>query len=206
MLPDPLHPALVHFPIVLALLAPLLAAGFLWAIAKGRVPARAWLAVVVLQAVILGSGWLTAETGEDQEERVERVVRESVIKEHEEAAEWFLWIAGLTLPLAGAGLLAGRLGSAGRGLALAGTLVTALTVARVGHTGGELVYKHGAALAYLDGPTTAKVLRRKTMKKLLSGTGIEIILGEDASPTSGSGGSADESSDSSHRPQGGREY
>ena len=32
MLLDPLHPALVHFPIVRALLAPLLAAGSPWAI------------------------------------------------------------------------------------------------------------------------------------------------------------------------------
>lgn len=82
MLPDPLHPALVHFPIVLAVLAPLLAAGFLWAIHTSRLPARAWLAVVVLQAVIVGAGWLTAETGEEQEERVERVVRETTIEEH----------------------------------------------------------------------------------------------------------------------------
>lgn len=168
MLPDPLHPALVHFPIVLALLAPLLAAGFLWAIQSGRLPARAWLAVVVLQAVIFGSAWVTAETGEEEEERVERVVREDPIEEHEEAAEWFIWIAAVTLPIAGAGVLNGSPGTGARVLAVVGTVLTALAVARVGHTGGELVYRHGAALAYLEGPAAAEVFGRKAVGKLIS--------------------------------------
>ncbi len=170
MLPDPLHPALVHFPIVLALLAPLLAGGFFWAIQTGRLPARAWLAVIALQAVIFGSAWFTAETGEEEEERVERVVREDPIEEHEEAAEWFIWIAGLTLPIAGAGIFAGSPGTGARALAVVGTLVAAAAVAQVGHTGGELVYKHGAAVAYLDGPEAAQVFGRKAIKKLLSET------------------------------------
>ena len=169
MLPDPLHPALVHFPIVLALLAPLLAAGFLWAIHTRRLPARAWMAVVVLQAVIYGAGWGTAQAGHKEEERVERVVQEDPIEEHEEAAEWFLWITGLTLPIAGAGLLSGGLGAGARGLALAGTVLAALAVARVGHTGGQLVYKYGAATAYLDSPTAAEVLTRSALGKLLPG-------------------------------------
>ena len=47
MLPDPLHPALVHFPIVLALLAPAIAAVLFWAIHTRRLPVRAWLAVIL---------------------------------------------------------------------------------------------------------------------------------------------------------------
>ena len=168
MLPDPLHPALVHFPIVLAMLAPLLAGGFFWAIQTGRLPARAWIAVIALQAVIFGAAWFTAETGEEEEERVERIVGHDPIEEHEEAAEWFIWIAGLTLPIAGAGIFAGSPGTGARALAVAGTLVAALAVARVGHTGGELVYEHGAALAYLEGPTAAEVFGRKAVGKLIS--------------------------------------
>ncbi|MFO0691744.1 MAG: DUF2231 domain-containing protein [Myxococcota bacterium] len=173
-MPDPLHPAVVHFPIVLALLAPFIAGAVFWAIHTRRLPARAWLAVVVLQVLIAGAGWWTAETGEEEEERVERVVREDPIEEHEEAAEWFIRIAGGTAVVAGAGLLAGGIGTGARGLALVGTLLAALAVARVGHTGGELVYEHGAALAYLDGPTVTKAMSRKAMKKLLSGSGIDI--------------------------------
>lgn len=192
MLPDPLHPAVVHFPIVLALLAPFIALAVFWAIQTRRLPARAWLAVVLLQALIAGAGWMTAETGEEEEERVERVVREDPIEEHEEAAEWFIRIAGGTAVVAGAGLLAGGIGTGARGLALVGTLLAALAVARVGHTGGELVYRHGAALAYLDGPTVTKAMSRKAMKKLLSGTGIEIpavLDGKGAGSSDGANGS-----------------
>lgn len=198
MLPDPLHPAVVHFPIVLALLAPAIAIGLFWAIQTRRLPARAWLAIVLLQAVIAGSGWLTAETGEEEEERVERIVREDPIEEHEEAAEWFIWIAGLTLPLTAVGLLPGGLGTAGRGLAFAGTLAAALAVAQVGHTGGELVYKHGAALAYLDGPTVTQAMGRKAMKKLLAGSAIELPPVLDGS----GGGSGDASNDAGQNRRG----
>lgn len=196
MLPDPLHPAVVHFPIVLALLAPIIALALLWAIQTRRLPARAWIAVVLLQALIAGAGWWTAETGEEEEERVERVVREDPIEEHEEAAEWFIRIAGGTAVVAAAGLLAGGIGTGARGLALLGTLVAAVAVARVGHTGGELVYRHGAALAYLDGPTVTKAMSRKAMKKLLSGTGIEIPAVLDGKGA----GSGDGANDSGQNP------
>lgn len=42
MLPNPLHPAVVHFPIVLAVLLPLFVIGALWAIRRGAAPLRAW--------------------------------------------------------------------------------------------------------------------------------------------------------------------
>ena len=42
MLPDPLHPAVVHFPIVLMVLLPFVAASALWAIRRGARPVRAW--------------------------------------------------------------------------------------------------------------------------------------------------------------------
>jgi uncharacterized membrane protein len=161
MLPDPLHPALVHFPIVLALLAPVIAIGLLLAIRTGRLPARAWLGVVVLQAILVGVGWGTAETGHNEEDRVERIVREDPIEEHEEAAERFLWIAGLALPLAAAGLAAGGVGAGGRMLTVVALVVAAGAVAQVGHTGGELVYRHGAANAYLDAATSARTLEAR---------------------------------------------
>lgn len=46
MNPMPLHPALVHVPLGLAVLLPLLTAGVAWAVWTGRLPIRAWLAVV----------------------------------------------------------------------------------------------------------------------------------------------------------------
>lgn len=187
MLPDPLHPALVHFPIVLALLAPLLAAGFLFAIQTRRLPARAWLAVIALQLSIVASGWLTAETGEEEEERVERVVAEEPIEEHEEAAEAFLWISGIAVPIAVAGLVPGGVGAAARVLALVASLAAGAAVARVGHTGGLLVYEHGAAIAYLDGAAGAEALGRSVVGRLLSG-GREGSQASDESTGDGDSG------------------
>jgi uncharacterized membrane protein len=148
MLPDPLHPAIVHFPVVLAVFAPLLAALALWAIQTGRTSRWTWIGIVVLQILVVGSGWIAMETGENEEDRVERVVAERHIEEHEEAAERFLTLAALALPLAAAGLLAGRLGTINRGLTLALTLAALAAAADTGHKGGELVYRHGAASAY----------------------------------------------------------
>ncbi len=160
MLPDPLHPAVVHLPIALAILLPGLAVLGLFLIYKGFIPARSWVLIVLLQAILVGSGWLALETGEDEEERVEHVVAERFIEAHEEAAERFMWIAGLCLLACGAGLLPARAGSWGQ---IAGTIATFGVLAAgisVGHAGGELVYKHGAASAYLDGAGTAAKVER----------------------------------------------
>ena len=148
MLPDPLHPAVVHLPIALALLVPMVA---LFALLGGRVgiaPARGWLFVVLIQALLVGSAWLAVETGEDQEERVEKVVAERHIEEHEEAAEWLLRAAAVVLLAVGAGLAPGRIGSVARPLGFVLSLGVAAAAANVGHTGGLLVYQHGAASAY----------------------------------------------------------
>jgi uncharacterized membrane protein len=150
MLPDPLHPAIVHLPIALAILIPGLALLGMILISKGFLPVRAWGFVVLLQVLLLGSGWLAVETGEDQEERIERIVAERHIEDHEEAAERFLFAAGLGLLALGTGLLPERAGTIGR---VAGVLVTFAVFAAglsVGHSGGDLVYKHGAASAYVD--------------------------------------------------------
>jgi hypothetical protein len=149
MLPDPLHPAVVHFPVVLAFLLPLFVAGGFWALRRGVAPGRAWLLPTVVAAALAASAWVSVETGEATDERVERVVNESAIDAHEELAEVFLATsAGITL-IAAAGLLGGLAGRIARFATLAGSL--ALT--RVGHTGGQLVYKYGAASAYA-GPGT----------------------------------------------------
>lgn len=154
MIPDPLHPAIVHFPIVLGVLAPLLAAGVFWAIQSDRLPRRRWLGVVIFQTVLVGAVWVATETGEHEEDRVERVVAERHIEEHEEAAERFLLLAALVLPLAAAGMLSGRIGAINRALTIALSLGVLGAAGYTGHSGGELVYRHGAAAAYVQ-PGTA---------------------------------------------------
>ncbi len=148
MLPDPLHPAVVHFPIVLAVLIPPLALLVVWAIRSGHVPARAWLSVVVLQLLLWGAAWAALETGESDEERVERAVAERYIEDHEDSAERFLLLALLGIPIAVVGLLRGMPGAVAQVLTVFVALAALGAVAITGHSGGELVYRHGAASAY----------------------------------------------------------
>jgi hypothetical protein len=115
MLPNPPHPAVVHFPVVLAVLLPFCAAGALWAIRRGTTPRRAWVIPVALSLALAGSAWVAVETGEAQDERVERVERvvaERLLEAHEEAAELFLALSGGLTLLVVAGLVGGRVVSA----------------------------------------------------------------------------------------------
>ena len=149
LIPDPLHPAVVHFPIALSVLVPLLALLSLFAIARSFVPERAWAVVVLAQALLVGSAWLAHDTGHDEEDRVERVVDEHYIEEHEEAADWMLWLGVGALPLVSAGLLPGRRGRIARIAGAAATFLVLAAAVRAGHLGGKLVYEHGAASAYV---------------------------------------------------------
>jgi len=147
-MPDPLHPAIVHFPIVLAMMTPFIAAGTFWSIQTQRLPGRSWLGIVIVQVLVVASIFAATVTGEREEERVERVVSEHHIEEHEEAGERVRLLAILVLPLAGAGMLAGRIGLINRGLTVALSLAVLVAAVLTGKSGGELVYKHGAAAAY----------------------------------------------------------
>ncbi len=155
MIPDPIHPAIVHFPIVFVVLLPAAALAATVLIARGRPARRTWGWVVGLAVVLSASSWVAVRTGEQQEERVESVVAESVLHEHEEAGERFLALTGATALLLAIGLVPGRAGRLARytgALATVGLLAAGL---QVGHSGGALVYEHGAAQAYVRGGTGA---------------------------------------------------
>ena len=167
MLPNPLHPAVVHFPIVLAVLLPLVALAALWAIRRGAPARRTWAIPVVVAGALTLSAWVALQTGSAEEERVEGVVSERVIHEHEEAAERFLVLSGILLLVAGAGLAGGTLGRSGRLLATVGTLGVVWAGVEVGAAGGELVYRHGAASAYAqDAGRTASPAARSERGEL----------------------------------------
>ena len=150
MLPDPLHPAIVHLPIALAILVPLVALFALAATRLGFLPVTSWAFVLLLQGLLFGSAWVAMETGEEEEERVEKVVAERHIEDHEESAERLLIASGVVLLVIGAGLAPGRAGALARPLGLALSLGVAALAADVGHSGGMLVYEHGAAAAYTN--------------------------------------------------------
>lgn len=163
-LPSPLHPLVVHLPIALTILAPLAALVSLYAIRRGANPLRTWGVTVGLLAMLTGSAWLALETGEREEEVVEPVVREANLETHEEAAEAFLLASGVVLLIAGAGLLRGSAGTWSRRVAAVATLGLVGAGWQVGHSGGALVYRDGAASAYrnADGTPRAAVADAST--------------------------------------------
>jgi len=150
MLPEPLHPAVVHLPMALAVLVPPLALAWTYAIAKGLLSPRSWATIALLQVLGTGSAWLALETGEADEERVERVVAERHIEAHEEAGERFLLFSGGAVLMVAAGLLPGSAGLVGRLLGTLGAFAALAAAVQVGHSGGELVYRHGAGSAYSE--------------------------------------------------------
>lgn len=150
MLPTPLHPAVVHFPIVLALVLPFVLAGAWFAIRRyGVAPARVWLVAVAFSTALFLATWTAVRTGQAQEEKVEDAIGgERVLHSHEEAAERLFLAAGLLLVITPLGLMAGLVGRLGRGAAGIASLAAIAVMVPVGKSGGELVYRHGAARAY----------------------------------------------------------
>lgn len=148
MIPNPLHPSLVHFPIVFAVLLPLVAIGALWMIGRGAAPRRAWLLPTALAAALTLSAFFAVRSGKAQEERVEDIVGRQPLDSHEESAELFMVLSGVLVVVTGAGLAPGLTGRAARLVATLGAFGLLGAGYNVGRSGGELVYQHGAASAY----------------------------------------------------------
>lgn len=160
MLPNPLHPAVVHFPVVLAFLLPLFAAGAVWAIRRGARPRRAWSIPLGIAVALAASAWAAVESGEEQGERVEQVVAEQPLEAHEEMAEALLASSAALVVIAAAGLLGGLAGRAARIATAVGSVALMVVTARVGHSGGQLVYQYGAASAYTTSSAAGSVAPR----------------------------------------------
>ena len=95
MLPNPLHPAIVHFPVVLAFLLPVTIVVALWAIGRELGSSRVGRSVRD-RGRARGKRLGGRRDGEAQDERVERVVAEAPLSAHEEWPRLF-WPAPLVL-------------------------------------------------------------------------------------------------------------
>jgi uncharacterized membrane protein len=62
MLPDPLHPAVVHFPMVFVVLLPIFAAVALWLIHRGRDARRSWALPLLLSVALALSAYMALQT------------------------------------------------------------------------------------------------------------------------------------------------
>ena len=171
----PLHPVVVHFPIVLAVLLPISSVWALWAIRKGTTPRRAWSVPAAMAVALALSALVAVKTGETQDERVESVVAEQPLETHEEAAETFLTLSSGLALLVAAGLVRGRAGGIARMLGTAGAAGLVALAVYVGHSGGKLVYQYGAASAYTtpDTRTTDAGERANSTTRAASNDGAD---------------------------------
>ena len=152
----PLHPVVVHFPIVLGTLLPFLAFLLWWAIKKDLIQQNVWILVTVMALAYGASAVVAVEVGETDEEKVEEIVSERVIEEHEEAGEIIPWVAGTLFLVSIAGLVKKNSHALRLGLAVL-SLAALLPLVEAGHTGGELVYQYGAATAHLPADKQAMI-------------------------------------------------
>lgn len=147
------HPKVVHIPMALAVLMPLVAGSLAVAWTTSWLPPRAWSIAVALQAVLFLGAVAAINTGGREEHRVESVVAESHIEAHEELATVFAGVSAVVFAVAALALVLRRkkAGLVLAGLTVLGSFVVLTLGIKAGHAGGELVYKYNAASAYSTG-------------------------------------------------------
>jgi len=150
MLPDPLHPAIVHFPVALAFILPVMILLALALLRKGASTSMAWFPVLALATMVFFGTLIAKNTGEEEEDAVEEVVSRRAIHDHEENADLFGILAGIMLATTVAAFLPSKWGRMARYATLAMSLAVAFSAYQSGRSGGELVYKLGAASAYTE--------------------------------------------------------
>ncbi len=146
LLPEPLHPAVVHFPVVL-LLAGTIAAVIAVFWRGGHLPRFA--------ALLLGLGtlgtWAAVETGESDAGLLEKGTPplEALVDAHETWAKRTLALGSVAVIVATISITVGRWPRTARGAAIVTAMVAvaaAYGVYETGHRGGALVFRHAAGV------------------------------------------------------------
>ena len=146
-LPDPLHPAIVHFPIALLIIGSLVAIG---AVFTTKLNIRFWCAMI-LAAGALGAAAATW-SGEEDEEKIEGIsaAMNETLEEHEEWGERARNLGILSAVFAIAALVTTpkslKVSRALTVITAVVSITASYAVMEAGHYGGELVYKHGAGM------------------------------------------------------------
>jgi uncharacterized membrane protein len=138
----PFHPSIVHFPIVLILVAALFEL-------VGRATDLAWWRKAAFAMLVLGTvaAWAAVWSGRGAEDPAEdQGVSHDAIHEHEDAGKIAAWLAlGAVAVRAVAGRL-GRAAPAAGALGLLLHLLAASAIGVAGYRGGRLVFEHGAGV------------------------------------------------------------
>lgn len=158
MVEVPFHPQIVHLPLALSVILPLLALIVLICIRKQKFSTHVWILVAGLQVLTTASGYLAMETGEDDEQAVGKLIGKPLVHAHEESAEMFVAFSVAASVLAIATVVVKT--SAQFYLMLV-TVVLMLGQSalgwRAGRSGGELIYVHKAANAHTAAAPTVSV-------------------------------------------------
>lgn len=146
-IPSPLHPAIVHFPIVLILLGTVVAVGAVF-VKRWHLPAISAVLIALGAIGAFAATW----SGEEDAEVVESgsPALEGILDKHEEWGERTRNVAILAALLGIGGVaLARKFPKVAQGFSIATAVVgvgASYCVAETGHYGGQLVYKHGAGV------------------------------------------------------------
>ncbi len=170
---DALHPLVIHFPIVLLVIAPLFIVGGLFFGEKSK-----WFHSAALVLMVLGSAstFVAVSTGEAAGQLADRSEQvEPVIERHEELAETTEWVFAILtgiylllvlVPVLAKRPLANRLAIPIHGafaLLYAGSLILLVNTA---HQGGMLVHEYGvrAMMPHPGSVASASVSSRGTLE------------------------------------------
>ena len=147
VIPDPLHPAIVHFPIVLILLGTVAAVGAaFWR--KHQLPL---IAGVLLALGAIGA-WVAVETGESDGGLVEKTSpqSETLLDSHEDWAKRTLAAAAVGAVAAVVSVALFRFPRTARVIGSVAAVIAifaSYAVFETGHRGGALVYKHSIGIS-----------------------------------------------------------
>jgi uncharacterized membrane protein len=142
-IPEPLHPALVHFPIVLLLIG---AVGALVSVFTDKWNARKWTALLLIAGAF--GAFVATWSGNQAKETIGELAQtaENLLDRHEELAETTRNVAIATGVI---GLVSAFVKSKGafRRVATLATAVMSLIcvyyIVETAHLGGKMVYQHG---------------------------------------------------------------
>lgn len=165
MIPDPLHPAVVHFPIVLLLLGAPVAIVAVF-VRRWHLP---WLAALMLTIGAVGASVATW-TGEAEEEGIGPISEraEAILEEHEDWGERTRNIAALAAVFSVFSLALVRFPKVSTAIAVVGALTSigaAWCVVQAGHYGGQLVYQHGVGVIRAAGVLSLSANQRAVPKR-----------------------------------------
>lgn len=146
----PMHPKLVHVPMALCVLMPLVATLTWVGVRRGWFNPRAWMIAAFLQCATLGGAIAALQSGKDDGEKVEGYASEEALTTHERRAYWFVYVAAANAALCGATFLLhrDRRQQLAGAFAVVGLLAGGYAGFRVGDAGGRLVYVANASDAH----------------------------------------------------------